>query len=261
MDVIESTLNEHDFEQDEAEQELPASTEDDSTEELPTGDEDAPAEEPEEPSAPSETDELRKMVADMKEREERYLALLEKTNTPPPAQQEAEPDPMQILEDNFDGDTLVAMKAVVSSLEKRYARAADVASVQTTTHQMSIQREEEAAKAEFVSKGVPQADVDEAHRRIYDRFNKKGPNPEWPTPRAAYRDVLNEIMIERNYAKADKAVAAKQAVRERQAKTATPETVTPAGSGKVKVDVMELRKKYGRKLTTAELIAESEKAG
>lgn len=247
----------------EIEQELPASTD----EQLPddTADDDLPPEEPEaELEQPSEIDELREQMKALQAREERYLALLEKTGqSPAPASQpEQEVDVYKILEDTFEGETLAAMKGVVGALEKRYARAADVQQYQQTTQSMALKNEESQTMAEFVSKGVPQTDVDEAHRRIYQwaRENPGRQNPEWSSPRAAFRDVLNDIMIERNYAKADAAVARKAAVKQRQAKVATPAGVTPSGSGKVKVDVLELRKRLGRKPTTQELIEEAEKA-
>lgn len=269
--MTETELNEYDFEQDDTqlEDETPAPAEDEETPEPSDDDEESSApEEPETSPEPTEMEKIRAELASAREREERLLALIEKQGqAPEPAKTgDPVPDVMDILRDTFEGETLEAMTKIINAVREEgkhtYARREEFERSAQTTQQIAMKEEETRTMNEFVSRGVPESDVKEAHRRIYAHFEKTGkPNPEWPNAKAAFKDVLNDIMIERQYKKADAVAASKKAVHDRQAKTATPESAPPSAKAKVRIDTLELRKKLGRKPSTMELIEAAEAAG
>lgn len=229
-----------------------------------TDDANAPTDAQTDPTPPAPTIDpriaaLEAQVARAEEREKEYLRVMERL-APQPAATAAEPevDIKKWIAENVQGDSAKILEQFADLMERKHARFAtkdDVRQTTETTQQMAAQHEEQQAQDALRKRGVPDADIAEAKKRVWEAASKSPNVRLWRSAEAAYREMLGEIATERQYAQADKAQAAKQAVKDRQAKQITPTNALPAGEGKVKLDLKELRKKVGRPLRTEEVLA------
>lgn len=202
---------------------------------------------------------LEARLARAEEREKEYLRVMERLapqQQAPAAEQEI--DIKKWIAENTEGATATVLAQFADMIERKHARFAtkdDIRHTAETTQQMAAQHEEQQAQETLRKRGWTDADIAEAKKRVWETAAKNPGKQLWRSAEAAYREMLGEITTERQFAQADKAQAAKQAVKDRQAKQITPTNAFPAGEGKIKLDLKELRKKAGRPLKTEEVLA------
>lgn len=260
-------INENTFEQESAESNATpeqAATQEPTQEETPQAQQNEPA--PLAPAPAPMNDEVAQLRAQLAEQRELMAQLMNQRQQLPPPQQEAEPDIEKYILDNFQGESAQAMAKIFKNMEQRiarqYARREELQQTAMQTQQVAVSYQEQQAQNALRSRGVPDADIQEIAKRVNERASKHRGQQLWTSAENAYKETLADLMIERQFAQADKAQQARQAVQARQAKQFVPASnVAPAGTGKVKIDVREIRKQAGRRLSTAELLEAVEKAG
>ncbi len=216
------------------------------------------------PPANDEVAQLRAQLAEQRELMAQYMRGQQAPASVPPP--EPELDIEKFVSDHFQGESAAAMAKVLKHMEqrieRRYARREELMQTAAQAQQVAVSYQEQQAQNSLRSRGVPDADIQEVARRVNERANKHRGQQLWTSADNAYKETLADLLLERQYAQADKAAAARAAVQARQQKAVVPvSNAAPTGNGKVKIDVREIRKQAGRKLSTAELLDAMEKAG
>lgn len=216
------------------------------------------------PTAPAVNPEIESLKAQLAEQRALMTQMLQARDKPQAPAPAPEVDVQQWIKDNVADNSQALFAEFANVLEKQYARKFasrdEYATTQQTAAEMAARYAEQQAQDNLKARNVPESDIAEVRKRIWEKAQANPGKQLWDSAEQAYKETLADLLLDRQYANADKAKAAKDAVKQRQQAQVQPQPQAPAGTGKPKLDYKALKKQMGRPLTVAELMEAHERA-
>lgn len=224
---------------------------------------DAPAQEPAETviDTPQQDPRIAQYEAERaawREKEARYMNLLEQRNAAPqpPAHQPGEPDVDRLIEENFEPGKLKDFmkgfaRTIEQKVERKYARREEIDVLQRATANVLGSAAERQAIENLRERNVPEADIKIVRQRANTRAAELQKRGQYADADLIFEAELGKLSTERMYSAAEAARQKKANVETRQQKAVTPPPAAPTGGGGVKLTDADFEKMDGMTMVQA----------